>query len=233
MTKSSETHPNHLVGSLPQAIQDSLLSKMDLVHLHKQEIIYEQGEPIDYVYFPCSAVISLLTVMEDGSCVEVAMIGNDGFLGLPRYFGMELAFARGIVQVPGESRRMRSSLFEEEIERNVYLTEQIRRYANAMLSQVARSAGCNRLHTAEQRCARWLSMAHDRAHTDEFPLTQETVAEMLGITRPSAGLVLQSLEKQAVIRATRGKITVLDSGKLKSISCECYRPVEDPTDSSQ
>lgn len=128
---------------------------------------------------------------------------------------------------------MRSSLFEEEIERNVYLTEQIRRYANAMLSQVARSAGCNRLHTAEQRCARWLSMAHDRAHTDEFPLTQETVAEMLGITRPSAGLVLQSLEKQAVIRATRGKITVLDSGKLKSISCECYCPVEDPTDSSK
>ena len=233
MTKSSETHPNHLVGSLPQAIQDNLLSKMNLVHLQKQEIIYEQGEPIDYVYFPCSAVISLLTVMEDGSCVEVAMIGNDGFLGLPRYFGMELAFARGIVQVPGESRRMRSSLFEEEIERNENLTEQIRRYANAMLSQVARSAGCNRLHTAEQRCARWLSMAHDRAHTDEFPLTQETVAEMLGITRPSAGLVLQSLEKQAVIRATRGKITVLDSGKLKSISCECYRPVENSTDACQ
>lgn len=230
MIAQSETHPNRLIGSLPHDIQNSLLAKMELVHLHKQQVIYEQGEPIEFVYFPCTAVISLLTVMENGECVEVAMIGNDGFLGLPRYFGMELAFARGIVQIPGESRRMQSGLFEEEIERNEYLTEQIRRYANAMLSQVARSAGCNRLHSAEQRCARWLTMAHDRAHTDEFPLTQETVAETLGVTRPSAGLVVQSLERQAVIKATRGKITILDRDKLQSIACECYRAIKDAVD---
>lgn len=227
ISQFSETHPNRLVGSLPQEIQNNLLAKMDLVHLRKQQIIYEQGEPIEYVYFPCSAVISLLTVMEDGACVEVAMIGNDGFLGLPRYFGMEIAFARGIVQIPGESRRMKSHLFEEEIERNERLTERIRRYANTMLSQVARSAGCNRLHAAEPRCAKWLTMAHDRAHTDDFPLTQETVAEMLGITRPSAGLVLQSLEKQNVIKSTRGKITILDRHKLESLACECYGAVKD------
>ena len=109
---SSRESPSH--HSRKSAVQDGI------VHLQKQQSIYEQDGPIDYVYFPCSAVISLLTVMENGACVEVAMICHDGFLGLPRYFGMELAFARGIVQIPGESRRMESSLFEEEIERNEF-----------------------------------------------------------------------------------------------------------------
>jgi CRP-like cAMP-binding protein len=199
------------------------VSKTDLVYLTKRQVIYEQGGPIMHVYFPCSAVISLIMVMENGAGVEVATIGNDGFLGMPRYFGVESAFARGIVQVPAESRRMRSDLFEREIACNENLSEQLRQYANAQLAQLARTAGCNRLHTAEQRCARWLLTAHDRSDKNEFPLTQEMVADMLGVTRTRAGLVLQSLEQQGMVRATRGKITILDRTSLQSASCECYR----------
>jgi CRP-like cAMP-binding protein len=196
---------------------------MELVYLTKQQVIYEQGGPIMHVYFPCSAVISLIMVMENGAGVEVATIGNDGFLGMPRYFGVESAFARGIVQVPGESRRMRSDLFEREIACNENLSQQLRHYANVQLAQLARTAGCNRLHAAEQRCARWLLTAHDRTDKKEFPLTQEMVADMLGVTRTSAGLVLQSLEQQGMVRATRGKITILGRTRLESASCECYR----------
>jgi CRP-like cAMP-binding protein len=203
---------------------------MELVHLTKQQVIYEQGEPITHVYFPCSAVISLIMVMENGSGVEVATIGNDGFLGMPRYFGVESAFARGIVQIPGESRRMRADLFQRELERNENLDEQLRRYANAQLAQLARTAGCNRLHAAEQRCARWLLMAHDRTDAKEFPLTKEMVADMLGVSRTSAGLVLQSLEQQAMIRATRGKITILDRSRLLAAACECYHIAKETVD---
>jgi CRP-like cAMP-binding protein len=231
-TTPQKIHPNRLIARLPLGIQDAILSKMDLVHLTKQQVIYEQGEPIMHVYFPCSAVISLIMVMEDGAGVEVATIGNEGFLGMPLYFGVESAFARGIVQVPGESRRMRSDVFQREVACNEILGEQLRRYANAQLTQLARTAGCNRLHAAEQRCARWLLTAHDRTDKNEFPLTQEMVAEMLGVTRTSAGLVLQSLEQQGMVRATRGKITILDRDRLLSATCECYRIVKEVVDRS-
>lgn len=203
---------------------------MDLVYLTKRQVIYEQGEPITHVYFPCSAVISLIMVMENGTGVEVATIGNDGFLGMPRYFGVKYAFARGIVQIPGESRRMRSDVFDREIASNENLREQLRRYANAQLAQLARTAGCNRLHAAEQRCARWLLTVHDRTDKREFPLTQEMIADMLGVTRTSAGLVLHSLEQQGMVRATRGKISILDRRRLQSAACECYRIAKESAD---
>lgn len=118
---------------------------------------------------------------------------------------------------------MRSDDFEREIKRNGVLNEHLRHYANANLAQMARTSGCNRLHGAEQRCARWLLMVHDRTDTNEFPLTQEMLGDMLGVTRTHAGVVLQSLEQQGMIRATRGKITVLDRNRLQSAACECYR----------
>lgn len=229
-TASPEKHPNRLIAALPLGTQHGFVAKMELVQLKKQQIIYEQGEPIKYVYFPCSAVISLIVIMENGAGVEVCTVGNDGFLGIPRYFGVEFAFARGIVQIPGESRRMRSDLFEHEIERNEKLSGQLRRYANAQLVQMARTAGCNRLHAAEQRCARWLLTVHDRTDAKEFPLTKEMVADMLGVSRTSAGLVLQSLEQQAMVRVTRGKIAILDHGRLQSAACECYQVAKDAVD---
>ena len=216
-------HPNRLIAALPLGMQHAFVSKMELVLLRKQQIIYEQGEPITHIYFPCSAVISLMMMMENGSGVEVATIGNDGFLGVPRYFGEGFAFARGIVQIPGESRRMRSDLFGQELERNENLRERLRRYAGAQLAQLARTAGCNRLHAAEQRCALWLLMVHDRTDAKEFPLTKEMLADMLGVSRTSASLVLQSLEQQAMVRVSRGKITILDHGRLRSAACECYQ----------
>ncbi len=226
----SQTHPNRLIAALPRSVQHGFVERMELVYLTKRQVIYEQGEPITHVYFPCSAVISLIMVMENGTGVEVATIGNDGFLGMPRYFGVECAFARGTVQIPGESRRMRSDVFEREIASNENLSEQLRRYANAQLAQLARTAGCNRLHAAEQRCARWLLTVHDRTDKREFPLTQEMIADMLGVTRTSAGLVLQSLEQQGMVRATRGKISILDRGRLQSAACECYRIAKETVD---
>lgn len=225
-----DIHPNRLIAGLPLGMQHVFVARMELVHLTKQQVIYEQGEPITHVYFPCSAVISLIMVMENGSGVEVATIGNDGFLGMPRYFGVASAFARGIVQIPGESRRMRADLFQRELERNEDLRAQLRRYASEQLAQLARTAGCNRLHGAEQRCARWLLTAHDRTDAKEFPLTREMVADMLGVSRTSAGLVLQSLEQQAMIRATRGKITILDRSRLLAAACECYQIAKETGD---
>ena len=169
-----------LIASLPLGMQHGFVSKMELVYLTKQQIIYEQGGPITHVYFPCSAVVSLIMVMENGSGVEVATIGNDGFLGVQRYFGEEFAFARAIVQIPGESRRMRFDLFRHELGGNENLHERLRRYAGAQLAQLARTAGCNRLHAAEQRCARWLLMVQDRTDAKEFSLTKEMLADMLG-----------------------------------------------------
>jgi CRP-like cAMP-binding protein len=125
---------------------------------------------------------------------------------------------------------MRSDVFEREIASNENLSEQLRRYANAQLAQLARTAGCNRLHAAEQRCARWLLTVHDRTDKREFPLTQEMIADMLGVTRTSAGLVLQSLEQQGMVRATRGKISILDRGRLQSAACECYRIAKESVD---
>ena len=227
---SPEKHPNRLIAGLPLSMQHGFIAKMDLVQLTKQQIICEQGEPITHVYFPCSAVISLIVVMENGAGVEVATVGNDGFLGIPRYFGVEFAFARGIVQIPGESRRMHSDVFQQEIEGNESLSGQLRRYANAQLVQLARTAGCNRLHAAEQRCARWLLTAHDRTDAKDFPLTKEMVADMLGVSRTRAGFVLQSLEQQAMVRVTRGKITILDRGRLESAACECYQIAKETAD---
>ena len=227
---ANEKHATRLIAGLPLALQHGFVAKMELVYLTRRQIVYEQGEPITHVYFPCSAVISLMMVMENGAGVEVATVGNDGFLGVPRYFGEEFAFARGIVQIPGECRRMRSDLFGYEIDRNENLRERLRRYAGVQLNQLARTAGCNRLHAAEQRCARWLLTVDDRTDAKEFPLTQEMLAEMLGVSRTSAGLVLQSLEQQAMVRVTRGKITILDRGKLQSAACECYHIARETVD---
>ncbi|WP_447977447.1 Crp/Fnr family transcriptional regulator [Candidatus Nitrospira bockiana] len=218
----TETHPNRLVAALPEPLHSRLLGKMDLVNLAERQVLYEPEEPMEYAYFPCSAIISLLTIMQDGASVEVATVGSEGFLGLPLYFGMESAFARGIVHIPGEARRMRSTVFQEEIEQSPPLAEAVRRYAQTLLVQITRTAACNRLHTLEQRGARWLLATHDRIDQDEFPVTHEFAAEVLGVTRPSAGLMLQSLEKAGLIRASRGRICILDRTGLEAVACECY-----------
>ena len=175
-------YENCLVDLLPPSTKKALQSRFESVDLKAGDLLYEQGDPIQEVYFPRTAVASLLSVMSDGRAVEVATIGSEGFLGLP-FLVEGPAVCRVIVQVSGEMLRMRVDAFRQALSRHIEFPRVVYRWGATLLGQIARSAGCNRLHSLEERCARWLLTTQDRARADELALTQDVVAEVLGTRR--------------------------------------------------
>jgi CRP-like cAMP-binding protein len=218
---------NRLLASLPEPEQDDLLGRMETVSLQKRAVLWEQGARAAYVYFPDSATVSLTTLVEDGSSVEIATVGNEGAPGLGVFLGAERALARAIVQTPGTARRMAPAAFQQALARFPTLNRIILRFTQALLLQITRAAGCNRFHSLEQRCARWLLTAADRADTQELPLTQEFLSEMLGATRQAAGVAIEGMVKRGLIQTSRGTIRLLDRTGLEAASCECYRVVKE------
>jgi CRP-like cAMP-binding protein len=233
MVKSQATRVlpgNRLLARLlPQEYQ-RLLPQMQLVPLEFKHVLNEPRSPIDYVHFPSRGVVSDVTLMEDGSAIEVATVGNEGMVGLMAFLGDEESPNRVIVQVGGEALRMGVSDLRAETSRDSPLRRLLVRYHTAFMKQVSQAVACNGLHHVQQRCCRWVLMTHDRAQSDEFLLTHEFLSHMLGVRRMSVTDVLKPLQDGGLIDNRRGRITVLDRPGLEAAACECYRSVEDAFD---
>ncbi len=214
---------NLLLAALPTGDRDRLVPTLDVVPLKLKDLLHKPGEHIEYVYFPGGGFLSIVTVLEDGSMVEVATIGREGVIGVTAVLDGTPMSSASMVQ--GESDtcyRMTADAFRREMDRREAFYELMTRYSQALVGFIMQSTACNAVHSVEQRLARWLLMAQDRMGTDEFPLTQEFVAMMLGATRPTVTVVAGTLQRAGLITYHRGRVTILDREKLESASCECY-----------
>ena len=217
---------NQLIAALPTSEYQRLIPHLERVTLPLQQVLYEECEPITHVYFPLQGIVSLVSTMEDGGTVEVGMVGNEGIVGMPVLWGGISTITRAFVQIPGFGMKIKGSLLKTEFDRGGALQTLLLRYTQALHTQVSQGAACFRLHTIEQRLARWLLTVHDRMDRDEFPLTQEFIAQMLGTRRAGVTLAANSLSQAGMIRYTRGRITILNRKELEATSCECYKTIQ-------
>ena len=215
---------NRLLAALPRDEYDWLLTQLQKVSLPLKDILYEANGPIPHVFFPLNGVVSLV-IMEGGFTLELGTIGNEGMVGTPVFLGAESSPTRAISQVPGEALRMETKVFQEEMQLGGPLYGLVQRYTQAMINQISQSTVCNHRHSVQKRMCRWLLMSHDRVGTDEFQLTQEFLAQMLGVRRPTVTAVAGILQKAGLISYHRGKLTILDRKGLEAASCECYEVV--------
>ncbi|MEJ7812389.1 MAG: Crp/Fnr family transcriptional regulator [Gemmatimonadaceae bacterium] len=221
---------NRLLRALPTEEYERLAPSMETVPLPFKFTLYEAGAPIVHVYFPQAGMISMISEMKDGAAVEVGTVGNEGMAGLPIFLGAETMPTRAFTQIPGEATRISAAIFALAADEMPSLQRVMRRYTQALLNQIAQSAACNRMHTIEERCARWLLMSHDRTGSDYIALTQEFLAEMLGVRRAGVTVAAGKLQKAGLIAYRRGTVSVLDREGLQAASCECYRIVREEYD---
>jgi CRP-like cAMP-binding protein len=214
---------NRLLADLPPEEDAQLRPHLEHISLGVKEVIYEPFQPIPYIYFPETGVTSILVIMGDGKASEVGLVGREGMLGLPVFLGAETSPGRSYSQVPGESRRMAAPVFTEVLPRAGTLARRLQRYTQALFTQISQSAACNNLHEIAQRCCRWLLMTHDRVGSDEFLLTHEFLAAMLGVRRASVSAVAATLQRAGLIRYHRGQMTIINRPGLEAAACECYR----------
>src|ERR1700678_2302852 len=201
------------------------LDQLEPVRLRCGQILYEAGGRIGHVYFPIDSLISLLTAVDKRRTLEVGMVGKEGMTGMPFILGMGVSGVRALVQGGGRALRMPAAPFRIEFDRNQTLRQALFRYTYALMAQISQTAACNRFHEAEARLARWLLMTRDRVASDEFPLTHEFLAHMLGLRREGVTEAASALKRRGLIRYRRGKIQILDTKGLKASSCSCYRIV--------
>jgi CRP-like cAMP-binding protein len=215
---------NRLLGALPKDDHDRLLPHLEKVSLPLREILYEANGPIAHVFFPLHGVVSLV-IMDGVFTLEVGIIGNEGLVGTPVFLGADRSPTRAIAQIPGDALRMEVKVFQSEINRHGAFHGLVQRYTQTMINQISQSIVCNHRHSVEKRMCRWLLMSHDRVGADEFQLTHEFLAQMLGVCRPTVTAVAGTLHKNGMISYHRGMITVLDRKGLEAASCECYAVV--------
>ncbi len=216
---------NRLLAKLPEADQARLVPLLRPTKLAFKRVLYEAGGPIDHAYFPLGAVLSALTLMEDGNAIEVATVGNEGVVGATFGGSSRISPNQVIVQIGDGGLRIEAKLLEEEAGRSPRLRHLLADYQTAFLSQVSQSVACNGLHRLEQRCSRWLLMTRDRVGSDELRLTHEYLGVMLGARRASVTDVLRPLQDAGLVSSARGQITILDGKGLEATTCECYRVV--------
>jgi CRP-like cAMP-binding protein len=207
-----------------------LHSDLEHVTFSLGQVVYESGGRLDYVYFPTSAVVSLLYTTEDGSTAEMGLTGNDGVVGVALFLGGDTTPNRAVVQIAGGAFRMKAKVLQEEFGRGGPLQRLMLRYTQALITQISQTAVCNRLHSVEMRLCRWLLLSHDRVKSDELLMTQEFISNMLGGRRESVTVAARRLQDAKLIRYARGHITILDRTGLEEIACECYRIVKEETD---
>jgi DNA-binding MarR family transcriptional regulator len=218
---------NQILVLLPPEEISAVVDRSELVTVKSKEILFEPGERLEYVHFPEDCVISLVTIMKDGDQVEAMTVGNDGFSAIPVFHGVETSPNRGCGQISGRARRLTVRDFGDLLRECTTLHRLLHRYSEFIYETVAQSAACNRLHVIEQRCARWLLMSQDRVGRDSFDLTQEFLADMLGVRRPGVTVAMGILEKAGLIAHSRGNITVVNRAGLEKAACECYRTIRD------
>ena len=228
-----ETHhpeQNHLLAALPPAERERLFPHLQLVPMPLGKVVYESGQLLRHVYFPTDSIVSLLYVMEDGASAEISVIGNEGVLGVALFMGGETTPSRSIVQSAGSAYRLTGQRLKEEFNRHGEMLHLLLRYTQALLTQMAQTAVCNRHHELEQQLCRWLLLSLDRLSSNQLTMTQELIANMLGVRREGVTEAAGKLQKLGVIEYSRGHITVLDRPKLEELCCECYAVVKKETD---
>ena len=216
---------NRLLAALPPEELARMRPELELVRLDQRALLFEPEAPIRHVYFPETAVVSLISRLVDGGSVEVGTAGCEGMAGLSVFLAGETSSVQAIAQIPGVAARMETEAFARLARAPGALHALLLRYAQAFLTQVAQTAACNGAHLVEERCARWLLMTHDRVDGDEFPLTHEFLAFMLGVRRAGVTVAMNSLQDARLVSYTRGRVRVVDRGGLEGASCECYHVV--------
>lgn len=213
---------SRLLSALPSELAAQVVDELEEVELAPKQALYRARETIEQVYFPLEAVVSLVADMADGATVEVATVGSEGMLGVPVLLRAGEADYRAFVQIPGRALRLPAGRLLALAAANDGFASLLYRYVQALMTQVARSAACNQVHTIDERAARWLLMTHDRVGSDDFPLTQEFLAQMLGVRRASVNTAAGMLQRAGYIAYSRGRIRVLDRSGLEGSACECY-----------
>jgi CRP-like cAMP-binding protein len=225
-------HPqqNHILAALPLAARERLLPQLKLVTLPLGSVLYEAGDAQRYIYFPVDSIVSLLYVLKDGASAEIAVVGNDGAIGVALFMGGETTTNRAIVQSAGSAYRLTRARLKQEFERHGEMLHTLLRYTQALITQMAQTAVCNRHHSVDQQLCRWLLLSLDRLASNKLIMTQELIANMLGVRREGVTEAAGKLQQLGVIQYVRGKITVLDRAGLESLCCECYQVVKTETD---
>jgi CRP-like cAMP-binding protein len=222
-----KTPTNWVLASIPEEQCQRLRSQLEPVKLKFGQVLYEPGGTIKHVYFPIDCLISLLTAVDRGRTLEVGMVGNEGMAGMPFILGMGVSGVRALVQGAGTALRIASEPFRVEFSRNPALQHSLYRYTYALMAQISQTAACNRFHSAQARLARWLLMTRDRVNSDEFPLTHEFLAHMLGVRREGVTEAASALKRRKLVDYSRGRMRILDVRRLTAASCSCYQRVRD------
>jgi CRP-like cAMP-binding protein len=226
-------HPptkNHLIGALPGATYERLQPHFEPVVLPLGWSVYESGDRMAHVYFPTEGIVSLLYVMEDGASAEIAITGNEGPVGISLFMGGESTISRAVVQSAGYAYRLKAALVKSEFARGDEFQYLLLRFTQALITQMSQTAVCNRHHTIEQQLCRWLLLSLDRLSTNQLVMTQELIANMLGVRRGGVTDAARHLQAAGLIEYARGKITVMDRPKLEDRACECYAVVKRESD---
>lgn len=222
---------NRLLAALPPDEIEALRPDLENVPLECKQLLYAPGQPTRHAWFPHRGVGSLVAPMPDSPPVEIATVGPEGMIGVQIALGDDtIGGHKAIVQVPGEAARIETDALRRAIERSPVLNRLLLRYSLSLMTQIAQNATCNRVHTIEERCARWLVMTHDRVHQASFPLTQEFLAQMLGVRQPSVSIATGMLTQAGFIRYLRGNVTIVDRPGLEAAACDCYRLITAESD---
>lgn len=221
---------NGLLASLPFEEFERLVPHMEKISFALGDVVYESGGQLDYVYFPTTAIVSLLYTMVNGASAEMGLAGNEGVVGIALFMGGETMPNRAIVQSAGDVIRVKARVLQDEFARGGRFQYLLLRYTQALITQISQTAVCNRLHTVEQQLCRWLLLSHDRVKDDDLIMTQEMIADMLGVRREGVTVSAGRLQDAGAIRYVRGHIKIIDRPRLEGIVCECYRVVKDEFD---
>lgn len=218
---------NLLLAALPRQDYQRIARSLDTVPLKLKDLLHRVGDPIEHVYFPVAGFFSLVTVLKGGRMVEVATIGREGMVGITAVLDNPVSATAMVQGEADRCYRMKADVFRREMDRRGVFSDLLMHYAQALLGFIVQSTACNAVHSVEQRLARWLLMARDRMESEQFPLTQEFVAMMLGASRPTVTIVASTLQKAGLITYHRGRVTIIDGEGLEAASCECYRATTD------
>jgi len=226
MALAADPRQNSLLAALPEAEWARWLGHLEPVEMPLGKVLYESGSKLSHVYFPTTSIVSLLYVMEDGASGEIAVVGHEGIVGISLFMGGETTPSRAVVQSAGNAYRLKAKLMLQEFNRAGPTMHLLLRYTQALITQMAQTAVCNRHHTLDQQLCRWLLLSLDRLQSNDLVMTQELIANMLGVRREGVTEAAGSLQKAELIRYQRGHITVLDRDGLEQRSCECYAVVK-------
>lgn len=221
---------NHLLAAMPAEVQARLFPFIELVDLQLGQVMYEPGTTLNEVYFPTDSIVSLLYVMESGASAEISVVGNEGIVGIALFLGGGSTSSRAVVQSAGSAYQLKRAPLTDEFKRHGKFLELMLRYTQSLITQMAQTAVCNRHHTIDQQLCRWLLLSLDRLPDNHLTMTQELIANMLGVRREGVTEAAGKLQRLGVIDYQRGHITVLDRTKLEALSCECYAVVKKETD---